>query len=78
MSTSPSHPLLTCAEVDAETGLALAESLGWEFFETSAKANLNVEAAFEAMLARVRESLKTTPHGPSNVTQIEPRYKECT
>jgi hypothetical protein len=68
------HVDVAAAEVDCEDGMALAESLGWQFFETSAKQNINVEAAFEAILSRVRgcpsTSLKFTHYSPSTHPQI--------
>ncbi|XP_018614909.1 ras-related protein Rab-3C isoform X1 [Scleropages formosus] len=51
--------------VPAESGRILAEQLGFEFFETSAKDNINVKQTFERLVDiicdRMSESLETDP-----------------
>lgn len=41
-------------EVSTEEGKALAMSIGCEFFETSAKANSNVELCFKSLVRRIK------------------------
>lgn len=41
-------------EVTQEEGLGLASSMGCGFFETSAKTNYNVEAAFKAVVRSIK------------------------
>ncbi|KAK6494717.1 ras-related protein Rab-3C [Huso huso] len=51
--------------ISTERGKQLAEQLGFEFFETSAKDNINVKQTFEQLVDiicdRMSESLETTP-----------------
>ncbi|XP_041085729.1 ras-related protein Rab-3C [Polyodon spathula] len=51
--------------ISAERGKQLAEQLGFEFFETSAKDNINVKQTFEQLVDiicdRMSESLETNP-----------------
>merc|ERR1711931_216224 len=51
--------------VSTEKGKQLAEQLGFEFFETSAKENINVKAVFERLVdiicEKMSESLDTAP-----------------
>lgn len=54
-----------CAEVDPDEGQALADSLGWQFFEVSARQNINVDAAFEAVLSQVGTTTTTTSSSQS-------------
>ncbi|MGH0179933.1 UNVERIFIED_CONTAM: hypothetical protein FKN15_002982 [Acipenser sinensis] len=51
--------------ISTERGKQLAEQLGFEFFETSAKDNINVKQTFEQLVDiicdRMSESLETNP-----------------
>lgn len=47
--------------VTESEGRALATEYGIEFFETSAKSNLNVEAAFTSIAAEIMSRLMATP-----------------
>ena len=44
---------LTEREVEEEKGSKLAKSLGYKFFETSAKLNLNIDEAFDGLIDEV-------------------------
>lgn len=55
-----------CAEVDPDEGQALADSLGWQFFEVSARQNINVDAAFEAVLSQVGTTTTTSSSQPTS------------
>ena len=52
--------------VSAERGRQLADQLGLEFFETSAKENINVKAVFERLVDiicdKMSESLDSDPN----------------
>lgn len=52
-------------EVAQDEGLALANGMGCGFFETSAKTNYNVEAAFKALV----RSIKTVKMGGANAAR---------
>jgi hypothetical protein len=54
-SLSPLRLLLQTVSV--EQGKALAKSLGFEFFETSAKDNINVDISFETLTRLIRKRL---------------------
>lgn len=43
-------------EVSTEEAKALTNGMGCEFFETSAKMNTNVEAAFKALIRQIKVS----------------------
>jgi Ras-related protein Rab-1A len=47
--------------VTAEMGKELADSLGIEFLETSAKTSANVEQVFNDMAMQIKERMKTQP-----------------
>ncbi|KAK7501124.1 hypothetical protein BaRGS_00007609 [Batillaria attramentaria] len=59
--------------VSAERGKQLADQLGLEFFETSAKENINVKAVFERLVDiicdKMSESLDSDPTLVSNTTK---------
>jgi len=52
--------------VAKERGKHLADELGLEFFETSAKENVNVKQVFERLVDMVCERLHDTLQDPSN------------
>jgi Ras-related protein Rab-8A len=58
--------------ISTEQGLALAEEFGIPFFETSAKANTNVEDAFFAIARNIKAGLKTGGDGGSGGIKLGP------
>lgn len=60
-----------------EQGKALADEFGIKFFETSAKQNINVEAAFKTVATDIVESLKKNPdyYGSENSTGVKVNAK---
>ncbi|CAE1277584.1 RAB3C [Acanthosepion pharaonis] len=60
--------------VSTERGKQLADQLGLEFFETSAKENINVKAVFERLVdiicEKMSESLDTDPTLPFDPTSV--------
>ncbi|CAF1592998.1 unnamed protein product [Adineta steineri] len=51
--------------VQSIEGKKLAEDLGLEFFETSAKENINVKAVFERLVDIILEKMSDAPEDPS-------------
>ncbi|CAF0858648.1 unnamed protein product [Adineta steineri] len=51
--------------VTQERGQRLADQLGLEFFETSAKENINVKAVFERLVDIILEKMSDAPEDPS-------------
>ena len=47
--------------VDEATGKALAEEFGIDFYETSAKSNINVEDAFTSIASKIMKRLMASP-----------------
>ncbi|XP_056426358.1 ras-related protein Rab-3D isoform X2 [Hyla sarda] len=60
--------------IPAEEGRRLAEELGFEFFEASAKENINVKQVFERLVdvicEKMNESLENGPVPSSGTTQL--------
>ncbi|TXT16034.1 hypothetical protein VHUM_00537 [Vanrija humicola] len=68
-------------EVTPEEGRALAQSLGCDFYETSARLNQNVEAAFKSLVRQIKIA-KSGGEVPSEKTGSQPaerkkRHKKC-
>ncbi|KAJ5070772.1 small rab-related gtpase [Anaeramoeba ignava] len=47
--------------IDTETGKKLAEQLGYSFFETSSKENININEAFESLTNQIYQRVKQIP-----------------
>jgi len=60
--------------VQTEEGERLASSLGLEFFETSAKENINVKAVFERLVDIILEKMSDAPDDPSGTGQGNSGY----
>jgi len=61
--------------ITAEQGAALAKEYNIQFFETSAKQDINVQEAFGALVRQVSDRLfggDTKPTGPDNTVQPGP------
>lgn len=66
-------------EVSTEEGKALAMSIGCEFFETSAKANSNVELCFKSLVRRIKSEREGGGMGGVGATGGQRRQKKkCT
>ncbi|BEI83202.1 hypothetical protein CcaverHIS002_0310700 [Cutaneotrichosporon cavernicola] len=66
-------------EVSLEEGRALATQLGCDFFETSARLNQNVEAAFKQLVRSIKIA-KRGPEAaapPSAPTQPKRKHRKC-
>jgi len=72
-------------EVTTEEGRALATSLGCDFFETSARLNQNVEAAFKSLARQIKIAKRgpeaASPAGPTHpgapTTKAKKQKKPC-
>ncbi|KAJ5070768.1 ras-related protein rabd2a-like [Anaeramoeba ignava] len=65
--------------VDTETGKKLAEQLGYSFFETSSKENINVDEAFESLGNQIYQRVKQIPQQkpiPTPIKKVEEK-KGC-
>ncbi|CAF3151567.1 unnamed protein product [Rotaria socialis] len=60
--------------VQSETGERLASELGLEFFETSAKENVNVKAVFERLVDIILEKMSDTPEDSNAAGQANNAY----
>jgi GTPase SAR1 family protein len=60
--------------VTQERGQRLADQLGLEFFETSAKENVNVKAVFERLVDIILEKMSDGPEDPSGTGQGSNAY----
>ena len=69
--------LVHLQKVSYEQGKALADEFGIKFFETSAKQNINVEAAFKTIATDIVESLKKNPdfYGAENGAGVKVNTK---
>ncbi|KAJ5070769.1 gtp-binding protein yptm2 [Anaeramoeba ignava] len=57
--------------IDTETGKNFAEQLGYSFFETSSKENINVDEAFESLTNQIYQRVKQIPQEKSNQIKKE-------
>ena len=57
--------------VDESAGRALAEEYGIDFYETSAKSNINVEDAFTSIAAKIMKRLMTSPTQGSRTPNVQ-------
>ncbi|KAJ5070771.1 gtp-binding protein yptm2 [Anaeramoeba ignava] len=65
--------------IDTETGKKLAEQLGYSFFETSSKENININEAFETMIIQIekRNHEKLKKNSNSNSKNNQNEKKDC-
>lgn len=69
-------------EVSTEEGRLLAMNLGCEFFETSARLNQNVEAAFKALVRQIKVAKSGPEYAQGGAGHGHPptkskRHKKC-
>ncbi|KAJ5070770.1 ras-related protein rabd2a-like [Anaeramoeba ignava] len=60
--------------IDTETGKKLAEQLGYSFFETSSKENINIDEAFESLTNQIYQRIKQIPQQkpiPTPIKKVE-------
>lgn len=66
-------------EVSTDEGRALATQLGCDFYETSARLNQNVEAAFKSLVRQIKIA-KRGPEAPASTqgqSTSKKRHKKC-
>lgn len=63
-------------EVSTEEGRALAQQLGCEFFETSARLNQNVEPAFKALVRQIKIAKRGPEAAPTASGAPSPKQKK--
>ncbi|KAL1413190.1 RAS2 protein [Vanrija albida] len=69
-------------EVTPEEGRALAQSLGCDFYETSARLNQNVEAAFKSLVRQIKIAKQggeapTEKSGSQQPAEKKKKHKKC-
>ena len=61
-------------QVTVEEGQEFAAQFGMPFLETSAKATMNVDRAFETMTKEIKDKMMTKPGGGRNPTPGGPAF----
>jgi GTPase KRas protein len=69
--------LYNAREVSTEEARVLAMRLGCDFYETSAKANTNVEAAFKSLVRQIKGTKRGYEGGAVAGGKVGGKKKKC-
>ena len=63
--------------VTSEEGQKTADSLGAQYFETSAKDNINVSQAFETLVDEISGKITEHPQNDTGQVSLESKQRKC-